>query len=397
VSDRDPMIVAAARTPFGKLGGSLSSVSAVGLGAHVIRVALERAGVAPDEVDQCVMGTVITAGQGQIPARQAALLAGIPSRVSSLTVNKVCASSLKAVNLACLLIRAGEAEVVVAGGMESMSQAPMLLPGMRRGVPMGHTTIYDSMLWDGLTCPIDDVPMGEHGTAVAAELGVSREEQDGYALLSQQRYESARARGLIAEELAPIEVPGKAGPVLVDRDEQPRPDTSAEKLARLKPVFGGPEGTVTAGNSPGINDGAAAIVIMSRGRARELGVEALAQWLGYGESAADHPYLATVPATALTRVLDKTGGGLSAADLRVVEINEAFASVVITSSRMLELDLERVNPNGGAIAVGHPVGASGARILASCIGELRRRGGGPGAAAICSGTAQGEATLVEVA
>jgi len=391
------MIVAAARTPFGKLGGSLSSVSAVDLGAHAIRVALERAGVAPEEVDQCIMGTVITAGQGQIPARQAAIKAGIPASVPSLTVNKVCASSLKAVNLAGLLIRAGEADVVVAGGMESMSQAPMLLPGVRRGVPMGNMTLYDSMLWDGLTCPIDGVPMGDHGTEVAAELGVSREEQDQYALLSQQRYEAARARGVMAEELAPIEVASKSGPVLVDRDEQPRPDTSIEKLSALRPVFGGPDGSVTAGNAPGINDGAAAIVVMSRARARALGVEPLAQWLGYGESAADHPYLATVPALALNRALERAGGGLGAPDLKVVEINEAFASVVITSSRMLELDPSQVNPNGGAIAIGHPVGASGARILAACVIELRRRGGGMAAATICSGTAQGEATLVEVA
>ena len=391
------MIVAAARTPFGKLGGSLSSVSAVDLGAHAIRVALERAGVAPEEVDQCIMGTVITAGQGQIPARQAAIKAGIPASVPSLTVNKVCASSLKAVNLAGLLIRAGEADVVVAGGMESMSQAPMLLPGVRRGVPMGNMTLYDSMLWDGLTCPIDGVPMGDHGTEVAAELGVSREEQDQYALLSQQRYEAARATGVMAEELAPIEVASKSGPVLVDRDEQPRPDTSIEKLSALRPVFGGPDGSVTAGNAPGINDGAAAIVVMSRARARALGVEPLAQWLGYGESAADHPYLATVPALALNRALERAGGGLGAPDLKVVEINEAFASVVITSSRMLELDPSQVNPNGGAIAIGHPVGASGARILAACVIELRRRGGGMAAATICSGTAQGEATLVEVA
>jgi acetyl-CoA C-acetyltransferase len=397
MSDRDPVIVAAARTPFGKLGGALSSVSAVDLGAHAIRAALERAGVPPDEVDQCIMGTVITAGQGQIPARQAALKAGIPAGVSSLTVNKVCASSLKAVNLGALLIKAGEADVVVAGGMESMSQAPMLLPGVRRGVAIGHMTLYDSMLWDGLTCPIDDVAMGEHGSSVAAELGVSRAEQDEYALLSQQRYEAARQAGRIAEELAPLQVAGKAGPTLVERDEQPRPDTSIEKLAALRPVFGGPEGSVTAGNAPGINDGAAVIVLMSRARARAMGIEPWAQWLGYGESAADHPYLATVPATALAQALGKTGGGLTAPDLKVVEINEAFASVVITSSRMLELDPEQVNPNGGAIAVGHPVGASGARILAACVLELRRRGGGLGAATICSGTAQGEATLVEVA
>ena len=397
MSDRDPVIVAAARTPFGKLGGALSSISAVDLGAHVIRAALARAGVPADEVDHCIMGTVITAGQGQIPARQAALKAGLPAQVSSLTINKVCASSLKAVNLAALLIKAGEADVVVAGGMESMSQAPMLLPGLRRGVPLGHMTIYDSLLWDGLTCPIDQVAMGEHGTSVAAELGVTREEQDRYALLSQQRYQAAREAGFMAEEIVPLAVAGRSGTVEVEQDEQPRPDTTLEKLAALRPVFGGPEGSVTAGNAPGINDGAAAVVMMSRARARALGVEPWAQWLGYGESAAEHPYLATVPATALARALGKTGGGLTAPDLTVVEINEAFASVVLTSSRMLELELDRVNPNGGAIAVGHPVGASGARILTACVAELRRRGGGVGAATICSGTAQGEATLVGVA
>ncbi|MHB8332103.1 MAG: thiolase family protein, partial [Candidatus Dormibacteria bacterium] len=220
---------------------------------------------------------------------------------------------------------------------------------------------------------------------------------DEYALLSQQRYERARAAGLIAEEIAPIEVPGKPGPVLVDCDEQPRPDTTLEKLAALKPVFGGPEGSVTAGNAPGINDGAAVLVLMSRGRARSLGIEPLATWLGYGESAADHPYLATVPALALEHALAKTKGALTTQDLDVIEINEAFASVVLTSARMLELDLDRVNPNGGAIAIGHPIGASGARILSACVLELRRRGGGVGAATICSGLAQGEAALVEVA
>jgi acetyl-CoA C-acetyltransferase len=397
MGDRDPLIVATARTPFGKLGGVLSSVPAVELGAHAIRAALARAGLAPEEVDQCIMGTVITAGQGQIPARQAALRAGIPAKVSALTVNKVCASSLKAVNLGALLIRAGEAEVVVAGGMESMSQAPMLLPGVRRGMPVGNVTLYDSLLWDGLTCPIDKVSMGEHGSSVAAEMGVGREEQDRYALLSQQRYQKAREAGWIDEEIAPLEVGGRSGPVLVDRDEPPRPDTSLEKLAALRPVFGGPGGSVTAGNAPGISDGAAVIVLISRARARSLGVVPWARWLGYGESAAEHPYLATVPAAALSSALGKTGGGLTTADLEVVEINEAFAAVVITSARMLELELDRVNPNGGAISVGHPVGASGARILAGCVRELRRRGGGVGAATICSGTAQGEATLVEVA
>ncbi|MHB1526326.1 MAG: thiolase family protein [Candidatus Dormibacteria bacterium] len=397
MNDLDPVIVSLARTPFGRLRGGLSSMVAADLGAHVIRAALERAGIPGEQVDQVILGTVITAGQGQVPARQAALRAGLPSRVPALSVNKVCASSLKAVNLAAVLIRAGEAEVVVAGGMESMSQAPMLLRGTRQGVAMGNLTMYDSMIWDGLTCPVDEVHMGEHGSSVAAELGVTRAAQDEYALLSQQRYERARAAGLIAEEIVPIEVPGKPGPVLVDRDEQPRPDTTLEKLAALKPVFGGPEGSVTAGNAPGINDGAAVLVLMSRGRARSLGIEPLATWLGYGESAADHPYLATVPALAVEHALDKTKGALTTQDLDVIEINEAFASVVLTSARMLELDLDRVNPNGGAIAIGHPIGASGARILSACVLELRRRGGGVGAATICSGLAQGEAALVEVA
>lgn len=396
MNDLDPVIVSYARTPFGRLRGGLSAVPAVALGAHAIRAALERAGVGADQVEQCIVGTVITAGMGQVPARQAALKAGIPSSVPSLSVNKVCASSLKAVNLAAMMIRSGDAEIVVAGGMESMSQAPLLLRDTRQGVAMGNVTMYDSMILDGLTCPVDDVHMGEHGSSVAAEFGVTREQQDEYALGSQQRYEQARAAGVIAEEIAPLEVAARPNPIAVAADEQPRPDTTLEKLARLKPVFGGPGGSVTAGNAPGINDGAAMVVLMSRRRAKDLGVEVLATWMGYGESAADHPYLATVPALALQRALDRRGG-LSTSDLKAVEINEAFASVVLTSSRMLELDLGRVNPNGGAIAIGHPIGASGARILGGLVLELRRRGGGIGAATICSGLAQGEATLVEVA
>ncbi|HUY61734.1 MAG TPA: acetyl-CoA C-acyltransferase [Candidatus Dormibacteraeota bacterium] len=393
----DPVVVAAVRTPFGKFRGSLATVSAIDLGAIAIRAALERAGVAPAAVDHCIMGTVVAAGLGQVPARQAALRAGLPPTVPALTVNKVCASSLKAVNLAALLIRAGEAEVVVAGGMESMTQAPRLLSGTRRGVAMGPLTLADAMLQDGLTCPVDGVHMGEHGHAVAEELGVSREAQDAYALRSQQRYEAARQAGWIAEELVPVPVPaGAGGPALVDRDEQPRPDTTAERLAGLRPVFGGASGTITAGNAPGINDGAAVVVLMSRARAAADGCPVLATWVGSGEVGAEHPYLATVPALALERALARTGGVLTAPDLAVVEINEAFAAVVLTSSRMLGLDLERVNPNGGAIAVGHPIGASGARILGSLVHELRRRGGGYGAATICSGLAQGEATLVRV-
>ncbi len=397
MSDLDPVIVSYARTPFGKLRGSLGSLTAVDLGAEAIRAALGRAGLEGGQVDQCILGTVISAGLGQVPARQAALRAGIPSQVPALSVNKVCASSLKAINLGAILIRSGDAEVVVAGGMESMSQAPMLLRGTREGVAMGNLTMYDSMIWDGLTCPVDEVHMGEHGSAVANELNVPREQQDEYALLSQQRYERAREQGWIAEEISPVELSTKRGPVMVERDEQPRPDTTAEKLAALRPVFGGPGGSVTAGNAPGINDGAAVVVLMSRRRAKELGIEPLATWLSYGESAADHPYLATVPALAMQQALDRWGGGLTTEDLRVVEINEAFASVALTSARMLEVELDRINPNGGAIAIGHPIGASGARILGGLVLELRRRGGGFGGATICSGLAQGEATLVEVA
>ncbi|MHB8393288.1 MAG: thiolase family protein [Candidatus Dormibacteria bacterium] len=397
MNDFDPVIVSYARTPFAKLRGGLSSLSAVELGAHAITAALGRAGLEGGQVEQCILGTVITAGLGQVPARQAALRAGIPSSVPALSVNKVCASSLKAINLGAILIRSGDAEVVVAGGMESMSQAPMLLRGTRDGVAMGNLTMYDSMISDGLTCPVDEVHMGEHGSSVAAELKVTRQQQDDYALLSQQRYERARDRGWIAEEISPVRLLNKKVSVTVERDEQPRPDTTAEKLAALKPVFGGPDGSVTAGNAPGINDGAAVVVLMSRRRAKELGVDPLATWLAYGESAADHPYLATVPAMAMQRALDRQGGGMTTEDLRVLEINEAFASVALTSARMLEVELDRVNPNGGAIAIGHPIGASGARILGGLVLELRRRGGGVGGATICSGLAQGEATLVEVA
>ncbi len=396
VGELDPVVVGYARTPFGRLRGGLSQVPAVELGAIAIRGAVARAGLLPEQVEQVLMGTVITAGLGQVPARQAALRAGVPPQVPALTVNKVCASSLKAVNLAAMLVRAGDAEVVVAGGMESMSGAPMLLRGARGGFAMGDQTLYDSMLWDGLTCPVDQVHMGEHGSAVAAELGVDRRAQDEYAVLSQQRYAQARGAGRVAEELVAVEVPQRSGPQVVDQDEQPRPDTTLEKLQALRPVFGGPDGSVTAGNAPGINDGAAAVVLTSRRRASALGLEVLATWMAYGESAAEHPYLATVPALALEQALRRQGG-LTAQDLALLEINEAFASVVLTSSRMLEVDLDRVNVNGGAIAVGHPIGASGARLLGSLVLELRRRGGGVGAATICSGLAQGEATLVEVA
>ncbi len=385
------VIVAAARTPFGKLGGGLSGVAATDLGGRVIREVLERTGTDGADVDQLIMGTVLAAGQGQVPSRQAGLAAGLPAQVPSFTINKVCASALKAVNLGALLIGSGEAEVVVAGGMESMSRAPYLLEEQRFGARLGDRAAVDSIFRDGLCCPADGVLMGVHGSDVAAELGVSREEQDAWALTSQQRYAAALALGRFTDEIVPVAVRNGT----VEHDEQPRPDSTLEKLASLRGAFG--EGsTVTVGNSPGINDGATAVLLMSAERARAAGLTPLGTWITYAESAAEHPYLATVPAMAVEKAMARTGGEVDAGRLDLLEINEAFAAVAITSTRMLEVDPARVNVNGGAIAVGHPIGASGARILMTLLYELRRRGGGYGAAGICSGMAQGEATLVRV-
>jgi acetyl-CoA C-acetyltransferase len=391
MESQDVVLVAAARTPFGKLGGGLSTMAATDLGAVAIRTVLDRTGTAPDEVDHLIMGTVLAAGQGQVPSRQAGLRAGLPSTVPSFTVNKVCASALKAVNLGALMIRSGDADVVVAGGMESMSRSPYLLEDQRFGARLGDRIAVDSMLRDGLCCPVDGVHMGVHGSQVAAELGVSRQEQDEWALRSQQRYQAALARGFFDDEIVPVSNGGN----IVARDEQPRADSTLGKLSTLRPAFE-PHGSVTAGNAPGINDGATAVLLMSRARAEAAGLEPLATWIAGADSAADHPYLATVPAIAVQRALSRTGGEVGIEDLQLVEINEAFAAVAITATRMLEVDPERVNVNGGAIAVGHPIGASGARILMTLIYALRERGGGYGAAGICSGLAQGEATLVRV-
>ena len=363
------------------------------LGARVIGEVIARAGVEGEAVDQVIMGTVITAGMGQVPARQAALQAGLPTSVSALTVNKVCASSLKAVNLGAILIRAGEAEAVVAGGMESMSQAPYLLPGARFGLRMNNAELIDSMQFDGLRCPVGKTLMADYGSEVAAEYEVSREDQDRWALRSQQRYANALASGRLAEEVVPVEVPQRRGdPVRVERDEQPRPGTTLEALAALRPVREG--GSITAGNAPGVNDGASAILMMSGRAARARGLSALAIWRAQGEAAEPVKYLATVPAYALQAALRKLDR--RATDLDLLEINEAFAAVAITASNLLGVDPERVNVNGGAVALGHPIGASGTRILMSLLYELRRRGGGLGGASICSGMAQGEATVIEV-
>jgi len=387
------VLVAAARTPFGKLGGGLSTLTAPDLGAVVIKEVLDRAQIDGAEVDQVIMGTVITAGMGQIPARQAAIKAGLPTSVPALSVNKVCASSLKAVNLAALLIRNGDAQVLVAGGMENMSQAPYLLDKARFGYRLGDAVLVDSMVRDGLIDPANGCHMAVEGSNVAKEFEVSRERQDEYAFGSQQRYAAALKAGRINDELVAVAVPNPKGTATVSADEQPRPDTTIEGLARLKPVFQA-DGTITAGNAPGVNDGAAAILLMSATEAKRRGLPVLAQWLAYGESAADTPYLATVPASSIQAALKKLGRRVD--DINLFEINEAFAAVACTAMDLLGIDEERVNVDGGALAVGHPIGASGARILMHLAYALRRRGGGHGAAGICSGMAQGEATIIRV-
>ncbi|MCL6596012.1 MAG: acetyl-CoA C-acetyltransferase [Firmicutes bacterium] len=386
-------IVSGARTPFGKLGGALSSASAVELGTAAVRAALARGDVAPEQVDGVVMGMVLQAGAGQIPSRQVSMAAGMPVGVVSETVNKVCASGLRAVFLADLLIRAGEARTMVAGGMESMSNAPYLVPRARFGYRMGDGELVDSMRYDGLWSTFDRCTMGAQGDRLAAEAGISRADQDRWALRSHERALAAIDRGRMAEEIAPVRVRGRSGEVEVAVDEAPRRDTSLEKLARLTPAFT-PQGTITAGNAPGVNDGACALVLMDEAEARAQGREVLARIVGHG-AVSDEPYrLGTVPALAARQALERAGR--SVADLRRVEINEAFAAVTLQSMALLGVGEEVVNVNGGAIALGHPIGASGARILLTLIMELRRSGGGLGLAAICSGGGQGEALLVEV-
>jgi len=388
------VILSACRTPIGRFGGGLSALDAVALGAVVIREAVARGGLPPEAVQHVIMGNVLGAGLGMIPSRQAAFRAGLGRETTSDTVNRVCGSGMRAVTLGDLLIRAGEHEVVVAGGMESMSGAPYLVRGARWGLRMNDGALVDAMVHDGLWDPILDVHMGHHGSSVAAEEAVSRQEQDEWALRSHQRALAAMEQCFLASQLVPVVAPsGKRGTVLVERDEGPRPDTSIEALAALRPVFD-PEGTVTAGNAPGTSDGASALLLASEGYARAHGHRPLATILVHGHAAWDPPYLAYTPAMAGEMALRRAG--MSATDLDLVEINEAFASVAIISARRLGVDPERVNVNGGAIALGHPIGASGARIITTLAHELRRRGGGRGLAAICSGTGQGDAVVIEV-
>jgi len=379
------VIVAAVRTPFGRLGGGLAKHPATGLGAIAIRAGLERSGIDPAEVGYVVMGQVLQAGAGQAPARQAAIGAGIPKEVPADTINKVCASSIRAIELADLMIRAGQHDVVVTGGMESMSNAPYLLPNARFGYRLGNGEVLDHMVFDGLTSTFDGDHMVVQASRVARELGISREAQDAWAVRSQERAAAAEDAGRLAEEIVAV---GE-----LERDESIRRDTTLEKLALLKPVFD-PEGTTTAGNAPGVNDGASCVVVCSDRYARERGLEVLATIVGYAAVADDFAYLARTPAKAGALALEEAGH--ATADVARVEINEAFASVASNSTRMLGVDEAIVNVNGGAIALGHPIGASGGRIVATLVHELRRSGGGLGLAAICSGGGQGDALLVDV-
>lgn len=389
------VIVSGARTPFGKLGGELRDASAARLGGEAIKEALKRAGIRPEQVDKTVMGMALQGGAGQNPARQAARLAGLPWQTSAETVSKVCASGMRAITMADQIIRAGDADIVAAGGMESMSQSVYAIPGLRWGERMGNVTAVDLMLHDGLQCPFDGVHMAVHGNNVAQEYSVTRQEQDDWALRSHRRAVRAVGDGKLGEEIVTLVLPGKKGTVkAVDRDEAPRMDANAETMSRLPPVYT-ENGTITAGNAPGVNDGAAALVLMSEAKASELGLEPLARIIGHAESALEAPYIATAPAVAVEKLLAKTGHRIE--DIDLLEINEAFAAVALTSSRLLGCDMEKVNVNGGAVALGHPIGASGARIVLTLMMELRRRGGGLGIAAICSGTAQGDAVLIEVA
>ena len=387
------VILSAARTPVGKLGGGLSSLPATELGGIAIKAALERAGVAPDQVQHVVMGQVLQGGQGQIPSRQAQIEAGIPKEVSSETINKVCASSVRAAGLLDTAIRAGDLEVAVAGGMESMSQAPYLLPKARFGMRMGDAKVLDAMVQDGLRNPFSGKQMYEEATEVGDGLEITRPDMDRWALRSHERSIAATDDGRLPEEIVSVTVSSKKGDTTVEVDEGPRRDTSLERLAKL-PGLSSKEGSHTAGNSPGVNDGGGALVLASEEWAEANGKEILATIIAQGAVADDYPYLARTPANAAKQALDKAG--LQPGDIDLWEINEAFASVTLNSMRMLDLDEDRVNVNGGAVAIGHPIGASGARILGTLVHELRRRGGGYGCAAICSGGGQGDAVILKV-
>lgn len=396
---KEVVIVSAARTPFGKMGGALKPLKATDLGGLAIREALQRAGIEGKQVDEVVYGMVVPAGQGQIPGRQASIKGGIPHEVPVVTINKVCGSALKAVTLGAQMIKAGDADIIVAGGMESMSNIPYVLENMRWGARMNDVKAKDAMVLDGLWCPENDVHMAVIGGQVAAEYNVTREMQDAWAYRSQKLWDEGERQGKFDDERFAVEVPGPKGKVtVVEKDEAPRPSTTMEGLAKLPSLFV-KDGTVTAGNAPGTNDGASAIVLMSREKAEELGAPILASIKGYAQASRESRYIATVPGLAIQNLMEKNH--LTIKDFDLMEINEAFAAVPLVSCLGIlgmseqEMD-EKVNVNGGAVAVGHPIGATGARILMTLIYELKRSGKKSGVAAICSGMAQGDAVWVEV-
>jgi acetyl-CoA C-acetyltransferase len=389
------VIVSSARTPIGRLSGALASFEATDLGGIAVKAALERAGITGEQVDYVILGQVLQAGVGQMPARQAAVKAGIPMSVPAMTVNKVCLSGIDAIYLADQMIQAGDADVVVAGGMESMTRAPYLLPKAREGYRMGNGELVDSMINDGLWCAFDAVHMGAGTERYTSDMGgITREMQDDVAAKSHDRAAAAIKEGRFDDEIAPVSIPQRKGdPVLVDTDEGVRPGTTTDSLAGLRPAFAA-DGTITAGNASQISDGAAATVVMSRAKADELGLAPLGELVGFGLIAGPDPSLLTQPSRAIRRALDRSG--LEVSDVDLYELNEAFAAVGLASMRDLGVTDEIVNVNGGAIALGHPIGMSGTRVVITLINELRRRGGGLGAAALCGGGGQGEAALVKV-
>ncbi|MER5873161.1 acetyl-CoA C-acetyltransferase [Streptomyces sp. NPDC002044] len=388
------VIVAGARTPMGRLLGSLKSFSGADLGGFAIKSALERAGISGDQVQYVIMGQVLQAGAGQIPARQAAVKAGIPMNVPALTINKVCLSGLDAIALADQLIRAGEFDIVVAGGQESMTNAPHLLPKSREGYKYGAIEMLDAMAHDGLTDAFENIAMGESTEKHNTRLGIERAPQDAFAATSHQRAAAAQKNGVFEAEIAPVEIPQRKGdPVVFSQDEGIRPETTAESLGKLRPAFA-KDGTITAGTSSQISDGAAAVVVMSKAKAEELGLEWLAEIGAHGNVAGPDNSLQSQPSNAIRHALGKEG--LDVSDLDLIEINEAFAAVAVQSMKDLGVTPEKVNVNGGAIALGHPIGMSGARVVLHLALELKRRGGGVGAAALCGGGGQGDALIVRV-
>ncbi len=393
MAEHIPVIIGAARAPTGKFLGNLASFSAPQLGAIVIKEAVRRSGIAPDAIEEVIMGNVVTAGVGQAPARQAAIYAGLPDDIPAVTVNKVCGSGLKAVMLAAQSIRAGDEQAFVAGGMESMSSAPYLLTKARTGYRMGNGTLIDAVVHDGLWCAFENIHMGNEAEIIAEKFGITRDEQDRFAAQSQQRAAAATAAGRFKDEIVAIEVPQKKGTLLVDTDEPIRADTTFEALAKLKPAFKA-DGTVTAGNAPGLSDGASATVVVDQEIARTHGLPVLARITGYASAAITPRYVFAAPTRAVRRLLERTGMKLN--DFDLIEVNEAFAAQALANGKELDWDWSRVNVNGGAIALGHPIGSSGARVLITLIYELRRRGGGRGLATLCLGGGGAVAMSVEV-